>query len=160
MRNRGPGNPSESAAGASAGPGGTFGFAKSPGTRRHLDLWGPAEPFRRRPQNTRDPVTPFRRWNLLRVPFHRGPGEPFSAKTVRGRKGLTGSRMEEKGLPGVGRDPVTLFERAHRGQDCEKGPHGTSGRVANRDPVRPFVCENRSRDAAGPFACLPQSGTR
>ena len=160
MRNRGPGKPSESAAGASAGPGGTFGFAKSPGTRRHLDLWGPAEPFRRRPQNTRDPVTPFRRCNLLRVSFRPGRGEPFSAKTGRGGKGLTGARMEEKGLPGPVRDPVSLFERAHRGQDCEKGPHGTSGRVANRDPVRPFFFENRSRDAVSPFAGPLQSGTR
>ena len=160
MRNRGPGNTSERITGSHAGPGGTLGFAKSPGTRRPLDLWAGGEPFWRRPQNTRDPVTPFRRWNLLRVPFHRGPGEPFWAKPARGRKGLTGSRMEEKGLPGVGRDPVTLFERAHRGQDCEKGLHGTSGRVANRDPVRPFVCENRSGPPVSPFACLPQSGTR
>jgi len=104
MRNPGPGNPSKSATGSHTGPGGTFGFAKSPGTRRHLDLWGPAEPFRRRPQNTRDPVSPFRRWPLLRVSFHRGPGDPFSARLPReppaAGKGSPGPGWRKRGYRG------------------------------------------------------------
>ena len=46
--------------------------------------------------------------------------------------------MEEKGLPVPGRDPVALFERAHRVPDCEKCSTGSRALLLIRDPVTPF----------------------